>query len=374
MKDFELSIKAVEIYNAPEILTLSGNSQPLLKKLPKRWQKNAKVIACFGVIGTLTLSGGIHPFSQNSTTNLINAQASYSGYDESDLVIRLHSGGAGSSFYVVHLTEQEALGIIRARLEAAGLDFSATPPNYTIGDESPFGWWDNIGLDLFDEQKGVAIAKLSWEESNRPFSSRGRGFAALVEEEFAAQTDDFITAAFYNPDKFLGSAWRFDDDEIVRVEPPTIAELEEETRPLLEGELITQADLFIGFLRSVGVLEQQEINITMDGVRIDFGSSPVIVNDHVLVSAPELFEALGMEIVRDAHFRSINATRGTLQISINFTWGGHSIRVNDEWINMDVPAFMFNEHTLVPLRVIAEATGASIEWDGNTRTVNIRTN
>jgi len=377
MKDFELCIKPVEAYNAPKVPTLSGNTQPLLKKLPNRWQKNAKVIACIGVVGAFTLSGGMYPFSQSLANDLVHAQAGYNGYSESELVIRLHGGGAGSSFYVVHLTEQEAFGIIRARLEAAGLDFSATPPDYTLGSEDSFMWWDEIGLSLFDAQKGIAVTHLSWEESNRPFSPRGRNFAALIEEDFAALTDDFITAAFYNPGKFLGSSWEWDDedDEIIWLETPTLAEVEGEARPFLKNELVTQVDLFIGFLRSTGILErQQETNVMVNGARIDFSSSPVIVNDHVLVPAFELFEALGMTAQWSERSRNIDAARGSLRISMNFDWNRDRLRVNDEWVDMDVPAFMFNNHALVPLRAVAEATGASVGWDGDARAVNITTN
>ena len=57
MKDFELSICPVETYNAPEIPVFGSDNSAILKKLPSRWQKNAKILACIGIVGTLTLSG-----------------------------------------------------------------------------------------------------------------------------------------------------------------------------------------------------------------------------------------------------------------------------------------------------------------------------
>ena len=43
---------------------------------------------------------------------------------ENDAKVRMHNGGSGSTFYVVYLTEQEALSAIRAEAEAAGLELS----------------------------------------------------------------------------------------------------------------------------------------------------------------------------------------------------------------------------------------------------------
>ena len=74
MNDFELSINPVETYKAPEIPMLGGDNQKLLKKLPSRWKKNAKVMACFGLIGTFALSGCTYPFAQNPENNICFAR------------------------------------------------------------------------------------------------------------------------------------------------------------------------------------------------------------------------------------------------------------------------------------------------------------
>ena len=57
-KDF-LCIQPVENYQAPLLpqTNKTGDNTVLLKKLPSRWQKNAKIVTCVGLVGTLTLSG-----------------------------------------------------------------------------------------------------------------------------------------------------------------------------------------------------------------------------------------------------------------------------------------------------------------------------
>jgi hypothetical protein len=44
---------------------------------------------------------------------------------------------------------------------------------------------------------------------------------------------------------------------------------------------------------------------------------------------------------------------------------------NGAEINLDVPAKTIGGRTLVPIRVVAESFGATVEWDPTTRTVII---
>ena len=47
-------------------------------------------------------------------------------------------------------------------------------------------------------------------------------------------------------------------------------------------------------------------------------------------------------------------------------------RVNEEDISLDVPAEIINDRTYLPLRKIGEALGCEVDWDGDTRTVIIK--
>ena len=142
-KDDLIDINPVEGYETPELPSLEAakGDTSLLERLPKRWRRNAKVVACVGVValGLVHLANG---------PSISQGRLSFS----------THNGGAGSGpMYVVHLTEQEAFGIIRARLEEAGLNFGAGS-DYGVG----------IGerrFDLFDEERGVAIMNVQSRES-----------------------------------------------------------------------------------------------------------------------------------------------------------------------------------------------------------------
>ena len=47
------------------------------------------------------------------------------------------------------------------------------------------------------------------------------------------------------------------------------------------------------------------------------------------------------------------------------------VEVNGKTVSGDVPAINFNGRTMVPVRFVSEALGASVEWDANTWTASI---
>ena len=270
-------VKPMENYEAPKVASLDEiykNPEPL-KKLPKRWAKNAAVVACVGILGMSTLAGcifGSSPARQQHHRggertngyeyNITNGYGiGYNGYEEFDLVIRIHGGGGGFASYVVHMTEQEALGIIRRQLEAAGLRFSNTPPNYIAFEDD--SWMPSVGLDLFDARNNVAISHLNLNESDIPFGPWGSDAAQSFREAFESQTDItvgvFYTSVVHTGWDAMGDWIEDEEGEWVHVpaRQPTArqrAEAKAEARPILEERLNDQIQEFIDFLRSERII------------------------------------------------------------------------------------------------------------------------
>jgi len=164
--------------------------------------------------------------------------------------MRLHSGGSGSASYIVHITEEEAFNFIRMRLEAAGLNLNYQPPDYTTQGS---GWGVDIGLSWFDCPRNVAIAYISWADSNQSFAETGRRFANSVEEGFRKQTDLHIGAIFnpgFNSGLGRSMGWDFE-----RPTAEEIAIAKVEARPVLEQRLAEQVDDFIAKLRRLGKID-----------------------------------------------------------------------------------------------------------------------
>jgi len=284
-----LCISPVKDYTPPQIPTLEDTrvNLAILKKLPSRWQKNRAVIACVGLVGTVALSGCayahlvdertphsdgsiapyyiVHPTEQVVSGSIqqqpedtqTQLEALEAAFKAADLNLRTHFGGAGHGpIYVVHITEQEALGIIRTQLEAAGLNFDATPPEYII--ESGFGSRD-IGFDLYDEEKGVAIAHLSWEDNNqRFFSWGGSDLAERLTEEFTEKTGDISVGVFFNPGKELGrgQAWLDQENErwLRRISMRNTNRQKEEAKAALTENITSQVQAFIDLLQAEGIV------------------------------------------------------------------------------------------------------------------------
>jgi len=288
-------------YKSPILPTQkSAQDNPaLLKKLPSRWQKNATVLACLGVIGTMTLAGCtspaqvddwphnggaasvpyyvVYPTEQETdaeyeteygTEEYEYEEDSYEAVygpiqetpeqlaarlTEAELESRIHHGGAGAGpFYTVHITEQEVLGFIRAKLESAGLNLSATPPDYIAGEYWSFG--GQHALDLHDAEKGIAVSHLSWVDSNRAFSpTRGR-YAEEIKNMFADLTDMPI-GVFYNPGVTVSTGrWIEEGDEWVEeLDDPTPEAVAEAREEIIEN-LTAQVQEFINWLRNEGIL------------------------------------------------------------------------------------------------------------------------
>jgi len=119
------------------------------------------------------------------------------------------------------------------------------------------------------------------------------------------------------------------------------------------------------------------IRVMLDLTYLEFDVPPMIVNDRTMVPFRAIFEALGMEVYWDDENRvasgeipGANIHDGPL-LRIDIPLGyGHAF-VNHGAVMLDAPAIVYNGRTMVPVRFIAEATGASVEWGEVTRTVYI---
>ena len=131
----------------------------------------------------------------------------------------------------------------------------------------------------------------------------------------------------------------------------------------------------IQFFEGVGrppIHQPPEITVLLNGTPIPFEVSPIIRNNRTLAPFRAIFEALGFDI------EWYNATRTAIgmryYLRIDLPIDSEFALVNGVPAHLDAPAMLHNERTMVPLRFIAEATGASVDWDGDTQTVMITTN
>lgn len=120
--------------------------------------------------------------------------------------------------------------------------------------------------------------------------------------------------------------------------------------------------------------ERQNTNISvfLNGNEIIFDQPPVIQNGRTLVPLRAIFEALGATVDWDGNTRTVTATKGDTIVKI--TIGDNKLYKNGKVIELDVPAQIINDRTLVPVRAVSEAFDCKVDWDGETKTVIITTN
>ena len=113
------------------------------------------------------------------------------------------------------------------------------------------------------------------------------------------------------------------------------------------------------------------IVVTLDGSPIQFEQPPIIENGRTLVPLRAIFEALGATVEWD------NATRTVVAIKENTTIimqiNNNTMQKNSQPIELEVAPVIFNGTTLVPTRAVAESFGVNVTWDGDTRTVILNT-
>ncbi len=122
--------------------------------------------------------------------------------------------------------------------------------------------------------------------------------------------------------------------------------------------------------KSMDSLPKQEISVTVNGKKLEFPQqSPVISDNRTLVPLREIFEALGATVEWDGNTKTVNSQKGN--ISVSLTINSDKIYVNGAEKIIDVPAKIINNKTMVPVRAVSESYNCSVVWDAASKTVVI---
>lgn len=114
-----------------------------------------------------------------------------------------------------------------------------------------------------------------------------------------------------------------------------------------------------------------DIKVLLDGEEIDFDVSPQLIQNRTMVPLRAIFEALGATVIWEDTTQTVSAQRGTDIVTA--TIGQVNMQVNNEIKEMDIAPLIINGRTLVPARFVAEAFNCKVNWDGENRIVYIST-
>ena len=98
-------------------------------------------------------------------------------------------------------------------------------------------------------------------------------------------------------------------------------------------------------------------------------AAPIIRESRTMLPVRFVAEAFGAEVAWDG--ATSTATVKTEDVEIKITIGSNIAVVNGNTVTLDVPAFIENSRTYMPVRFVAENLGATVIWDGATSTATL---
>jgi len=107
--------------------------------------------------------------------------------------------------------------------------------------------------------------------------------------------------------------------------------------------------------------------VYVNGARLNVAT--VSESNTTLVPLRAIFQALGATVNWDGATQTVTAAKG--QTSVKLQIGSRTAYVNGQVVTLQVPGKIMQGNTMVPLRFLSEALGASVNWDGATQTITI---
>lgn len=120
---------------------------------------------------------------------------------------------------------------------------------------------------------------------------------------------------------------------------------------------------------TISASANEDIKVYLNNEELTFDVAPIIRDDSTLVPFRAIFEKLDMTVQWFEKEKRVTAQKDDTVITLFID--DTEMDVNGEKITLLTPPIIHNDRTLVPLRAVSEAAGATVKWDGETKTVYI---
>ena len=111
------------------------------------------------------------------------------------------------------------------------------------------------------------------------------------------------------------------------------------------------------------------VKLVVNGTPVSSDVAPIIINERTMIPARAVFEQLG---------GTVSWNEASQQVTVQLS--GHTVVLTIQSLNatvdgvlktMDAVPRLYQGRTLIPIRFVAEALGATVGWDNATRTATI---
>ena len=107
-----------------------------------------------------------------------------------------------------------------------------------------------------------------------------------------------------------------------------------------------------------------DITVLLNGNIIDFKDQrPVIIQGRTLVPFRAILESMGAEVQWDGTNRTVRAFKDGIGMVLEI--GNKVALVGTEKMELEVPAQIINDRTMVPLRFVSEGLGYKVDFDNS---------
>lgn len=133
--------------------------------------------------------------------------------------------------------------------------------------------------------------------------------------------------------------------------------------------------LAVGMLLSIGIISfadtGEKVTVTLDGTEVFFPDAQPFIDtrDRTLVPIRFVSEAMGATVDWENDTRTVIIKKD--KDTIKYTIGDMKAYLNDEICVFDTYGILKEDRTFVPLRFISEMLSCDVDWSDTTRTVTI---
>ena len=111
------------------------------------------------------------------------------------------------------------------------------------------------------------------------------------------------------------------------------------------------------------------VSVRIDGKPLKLFADPMIVRGSVYLPLRELFDALGAKVTYDGISKRITASRGSMKLVYRI--GDLTAKINGRTVSLDAPGKIVQGRTMVPLRFVSKSLGFKVQWDAESKIVQI---
>ncbi len=116
--------------------------------------------------------------------------------------------------------------------------------------------------------------------------------------------------------------------------------------------------------------QMRTVSVRLNGQPLALSASPIQLNGRTLLPLRDVFESLGASVNWNPVAQSIAAQSGTTQIQLGIN--NPVAFVNGRNVSLDQAAILVGGRAYVPLRFVAEATGAQVDYNSQLGLVSIQ--